>query len=236
MTGMTDGVEKQGYFVGKVVKAVTARYETKMTEPPRRYTEDALIADMLSAHKFADTPQDQAILKETEGLGTSRTRAATIEGLIQGGFLISRKKRKLFEITSSDVARMTLANLPPVLTGVATTAKWEVAFKMIEKGQATPAQVRQALKNNLDFIVKTAKDTGRINLPGVERKDSVKASPAGQPASTRFSSMGAQPSAGAQKSFSGGASGVASAPSSAGNSKGASSAGAAGKSGSGWFR
>lgn len=157
---------KSPYYVGQVVKAVAARYEKAMTEPPKRYTEDTLIADMLAAHKFAASEQERAILKETEGLGTSRTRAATIEGLIKGGFLVSTKKQKLYELKSSEMSRVTIARLPEVLTSVATTAKWEVAFKMIERGAATTDQVRQALKANLDHIVRVAKDTGRIDVSG----------------------------------------------------------------------
>lgn len=157
---------KSPYYVGQVVKAVAARYEKAMTEPPKRYTEDSLIADMLAAHKFAVNEQERAILKETEGLGTSRTRAATIESLIKGGFLISTKKKKLYELKSSEMSRVTISRLPDVLTSVATTAKWEVAFKMIERGSATPDQVRLALKTNLDHIVRVAKETGRIDVSG----------------------------------------------------------------------
>lgn len=154
-----------GHYVGKIVKAVAARYDAKMTEPPPRYREDTLIADMLAAHKFAGSEQERAILKETEGLGTSRTRASTIEGLIQSGLLVSKKKKKLYEITSSDVARSMMAHLPQVLTSVATTAKWEVAFKMIERGTTTPVQVRQALASNLQHIVEIAKGTSLKMAP-----------------------------------------------------------------------
>lgn len=162
----TQGQAQSAYFVGKIVKAVSARYDSKMTEPPKRYTEDTLIADMLAAHKFAANDQERQILKETEGLGTSRTRAPTIEGLIKGGFLVSKKKKKLYELQSTEIARMTTAHLPELLTSVATTAKWEVAFKMIERGSAQSAQVKQSLKTNLDFIVKTARETGAIKVPG----------------------------------------------------------------------
>lgn len=165
------GKQSGGHYVGQVVKAVAARYESKMTEPPKRYTEDTLIADMLAAHKFASNEQDRAILKETEGLGTSRTRAATIEGLIQAGLLVSRKKKKLFELTSTEVARRMMSHLPDVLTSVATTAKWEVAFKMIERGQTQPEKVRAALAANLDHIVDVAKATGSLKMSGASPSD-----------------------------------------------------------------
>ena len=68
------------HYVGQVVKAVAARCESRMTEAPPRYTQDTLVADMLAAHKFAKTEQEKVILRETEGLGTSRTREPTITG------------------------------------------------------------------------------------------------------------------------------------------------------------
>lgn len=153
-----------GYHVGMVVNAASARYDSNFTEPPPRYTEDTLIEDMLGAHKFAKNDQDRAILKETEGLGTSRTRAATIDGLIQSGLLIATKKKKLIQIVSSEAARTTVAHLPEILTSVATTAKWEYAFKLIDRGEIQPEQVRQALSDTVKFIVKTAKETGAIKL------------------------------------------------------------------------
>lgn len=187
------------YHVGKIVKAVAARYDARMTEPPKRYTEDTLIADMLSAHKFASNDQERQILKETEGLGTSRTRASTIDGLIKGGFLESKKKKKLYELRSSEIARMTISHLPDLLTSVATTAKWEVAFKMIERGNAQSSQVKQALKVNLDFIVKAAKDTGSIKVPGMAAGSSgpSKRFPAAKPTATAAATRFAQASQGA---------------------------------------
>lgn len=228
---MTTPQGQSGYYVGKIVKAVSARYDSKMTEPAKRYTEDTLIADMLAAHKFAANDQERQILRETEGLGTSRTRASTIEGLINGGFLTSKKKKKLYELQSTEIARMTIAHLPEMLTSVATTAKWEAAFKMIERGGVQSSQVKQALKVNLDFIVKTARDTGAIKVPGATPggagasagpKRFTAAKPTPSTASTRFAqaSQVSQPKAPA----------AAAAPS----GKGAAAGG--GKGISSWFR
>lgn len=184
---MSNEATEKSYFVGKLVQAASARYESCMTTPPDRYTEDTLVADMLGAHKFAKSDTDRAVLKETEGLGTSRTRAATIDGLIKGGFLESTKKKKRFELRSSQMARLITAQLPEVLTSVATTAKWEVAFGMIEKGKAEPAQVREKLKQILDYIVQTAKATGSIKTG-----EAVARSPGGTSSAPggRFSGMG----------------------------------------------
>lgn len=159
------------HFVGKVVRAVSAKCEAKMTEPPERYTQDSLVSDMLSAHKFAKNEQERAVLKETEGLGTSRTREPTITDLIRRGFLDSKKKGKRHEVISSDLARKTIDGLPDVLTGVGTTARWEAAFKLVERGKATPAQIREHLKANLDHIVGIAKSSkGKMEISAPAQK------------------------------------------------------------------
>lgn len=154
------------HYVGKVVRAVSARCEEKETTPPKHYTEDTLIADMLGAYKFAKNDQDRTVLKETEGLGTSRTREPTITSLVKKAMLISQKKGKLHQITSSDMARATIAALPPMLTDVSMTAKWEIAFKMVERGQVSPEKVNAHLKANLDHLMELAKASkGKINIP-----------------------------------------------------------------------
>lgn len=158
--------EQSKHYVGQVVNAVSARCEANMTQPPARYTQDTLVADMLAAHKFAKNDSERAVLRETEGLGTSRTREPTITGLIRRGFLTSQKKGKRHEVISTQMAGATIDALPEILTGVATTAKWEVAFKMIEQGTATPEKVRQLLKLNLDHIVGIAKGSvGQVKFP-----------------------------------------------------------------------
>ena len=58
----------------------------KMTSPPKRAME--------TASKYIEDENQREILKETGGIGTPATRAATIEKLIDNKF-ISRKKKNL---------------------------------------------------------------------------------------------------------------------------------------------
>jgi len=129
------------YEVGQIVRAVSARYETKKTEPPPRYSQDTLVDDMLAAHKFAKTAQDREILRTVEGLGTSRTRLSIVDGAVRRGFLLSTKKGKRHELRSSDMARAMCDAFPAILKDVAMTAKWEIAFSMIERGEVGISQV-----------------------------------------------------------------------------------------------
>ena len=145
------------YAVGQVVGAVAARYETSKTKPPERYTESSLIDDMLNAHKFANSDVERKILRETEGLGTSRTREQTITGLINKRLIQSTKKGKSYELISDQFARTVVSNLPDYLSGVATTAKWEVAFSMIESGKVSSEAVMGKVHELLSVLVSDAR-------------------------------------------------------------------------------
>lgn len=145
------------FQVGQVVHAAAARYESKVTTPPPPYTEDSLLDAMLTAYKFATSEEDRAILKSTEGLGTSRTRIATITNLISRGLLLSVKKGKKHELHASDMARSLVKALPPHLTNVAMTAKWEIAFDMIEKGKVEWRAVVDRQYQFVELIVEQAR-------------------------------------------------------------------------------
>lgn len=161
--------ETTKYAVGQVVGAVAARYEASKTKPPERYTESSLIDDMLNAHKFASSDAERRILRETEGLGTSRTREQTITGLINKKLIQSTKKGKSYELISDHFARTVVANLPDYLSGVATTAKWEVAFSMIESGKVPPEAVMAKVHELLAGLVSDARArqaTGTLRTAG----------------------------------------------------------------------
>lgn len=158
---MTDN---NAHYIGKVVSAVSAKFDEKFTEPPARYTEDTLMADMLAAHKFAKTDADRAILKEV-GLGTARTREPAITSQIKKEMLLRKKKGKKYEITSSVDAKTLVRALPEVLVSVTTTAKWELVFKMVERGETTPEKVRIYLKKTLTDLMRIAKESkGKLIL------------------------------------------------------------------------
>lgn len=143
------GKSFSAYHVGKVVKAVSARVESKVTQPPERYTQDTLLDAMLAAYRFATSEKDREVLRQTEGLGTSRTRVQIIQNLISRGFFTSTKKGKRHELVSTDFARQLIGALPKMLTDVAMTAKWEIAFGLVEAGKL---DWRQVVDHNYQFV------------------------------------------------------------------------------------
>jgi DNA topoisomerase-3 len=161
-----DFTENGAYKVGRVVGAVSASYERCETEPARRYTQSDLIDDMMAAYKFAANDQERQVLRQIDGLGTSRTRESTITALIERGFLQEKKSRRgKSELTPTPLARAIVEHLPESLTNVGTTAKWELAFRMIEEGRAEPEQAKRYLRATLEQIVKDAQGKGRIQMP-----------------------------------------------------------------------
>jgi len=73
--------------------------ETKQTQPPKRYTEATLLADMESIAKFVTDPAKKAMLKadpelgKQGGIGTEATRAEILGTLIaRRGFIKNDKK------------------------------------------------------------------------------------------------------------------------------------------------
>lgn len=161
-------VNVSAYQVGQVVHAVTARYEGKKTAPPVRYSLDTLLDDMLAAHKFAKTDADRQILKQVEGLGTSRTRQAIIDGLVKRGFFITRKLGKRHEVRPSEMAVAMCAAFPALVKDVAMTAKWEIAFSMVEQGKVDIARVIDRSYEYVHEVVAIAKSqagTIRFQMP-----------------------------------------------------------------------
>ena len=102
---------------------ISASVREGKTNPPKHYTEDSLLAAMETAG--VDEMPDDA---ERKGLGTSATRAATLEKLVSTGFL-QRKKKQLIP---SDKGVHLIAVLPEGIKSPSLTAEWESMLKQVE--------------------------------------------------------------------------------------------------------
>lgn len=145
------------YGTGEVVTAAGAELAKGKTTPPPRYTEDSLIRDMENAWKFARTPEEKAMLKQTEGIGTARTREPTLANLLKRELLISKKVGKKHELRSSPIGREMIGRLPVWLTDVTTTAKWETLLSAIEKGEIEASQVMESQIAHVVQVIERAK-------------------------------------------------------------------------------
>ncbi|GHV47673.1 DNA topoisomerase [Clostridia bacterium] len=96
------------------------------SQPKKHHTEDTILSAMETAG--ATGMPDEA---ERRGLGTSATRAATLEKLIKSGF-VERQKKNLIP---TDKGKNLIAILPTSLTSAKLTADWEQKLKQIENGE-----------------------------------------------------------------------------------------------------
>lgn len=151
-------VNTGAYEVGQVVNAVNARYASEKTSPPVRYDMATILDAMLSADRFASTKEDKEILRSVEGIGTARTRQGIVDGLVKKGLLFTSKKGKRHELRPDEIAIQLRSKLPPILCDVTMTAKWEIGFSMIEKGEVEWRQVVDKTYGFVEHIVMQAKE------------------------------------------------------------------------------
>ena len=106
--------------------SVTASVREGFTQPPKHYTEDALLASMESAGA-EDMPEDV----ERKGLGTPATRASIIENLVKSGLLERKNKQLLPTDRGANLVKV----LPDSVKSPMLTAEWEERLKRIELGE-----------------------------------------------------------------------------------------------------
>ena len=141
------------YRVGTIIKAASARVEKAETKPPPYYTEQSLLDDMCTAHRFARTDEDREILRRVAGIGTARTRASIIEGLIRRGLIERKKAGKSQQLHITHEGRQVLQKLPDSAKDVALTAKWERALGMIAEGKASGDQLIAKVEQTLQMVM-----------------------------------------------------------------------------------
>ena len=126
--------------------SVTANVSEHFTSPPKAYTEDTLLSAMERAGA-EDMPEEA----ERKGLGTSATRAATLEKLVQMGF-VQRKGKQL--VPTKDGINLAVV-LPESLTSPALTAEWENRLTEIAKGNADADEFMAEIEAQVRQLVKT---------------------------------------------------------------------------------
>lgn len=110
--------------------------QSKVTEPPKRFSEETLIAAMVDLHKYTDDPAAKARLKEGKGIGTSATRAGIIAEARDRGFLVPAKDSKKRFMTSES-ARVLLAALPASVKDPTVAGMFKIALDAVADGEMT---------------------------------------------------------------------------------------------------
>lgn len=127
----------------------TPSLQKKQTQPPKYYTEGTLLRAMESAGKTVDDEDLREAMKEN-GIGRPSTRAAIIETLFKRRYI--RRERKNIIATQAGIDLIDTIN-QELLKSAKLTGIWERRLRMIERGDDSPAQFLDQLKQQIHQIV-----------------------------------------------------------------------------------
>ena len=133
---------------------LATQVQAKKTQPPKPYTDATLLQAMENAGRTISDEELKQAMKDS-GLGTPATRAATIERLIEVGYIT--RSGKALRATPKAFSLMQI--LPEQLRSAETTGKWERALGRIARGegQVTPDAFLHSIRRFAAFIVEDAK-------------------------------------------------------------------------------
>ena len=120
------------------------------TSPPHHFTEDTLLHAMETAS--ADSMPEGV---ERQGIGTPATRAATIEKLVQKGFLERKGNKKTKVLLPTDKGKALITVMPEEMQSADMTADWEAKLLQIERGEMEPETFMTEIKEMISSLVTT---------------------------------------------------------------------------------
>ena len=127
-----------------------AELKEGQTSPPKHFTEDTLLHAMETAS--ADSMPEGV---ERQGIGTPATRAATIEKLVQKGFLERKGDRKSKILLPTEKGRAFVTVMPEQIQSPEMTADWENKLLRIERGEMEPEEFMTEIKEMVSSLVNT---------------------------------------------------------------------------------
>lgn len=126
----------------------SAKVKEGKTSPPKHFTEDTLLSAMETAG--ADEIPEEA---ERKGLGTPATRAATIEKLVQRGFMDRKGDRKAKHLIATDKGNSLVTVMPEQIQSASMTAEWEQKLLAIEHGEYDTADFMDGIAGMIAGLV-----------------------------------------------------------------------------------
>ena len=127
-----------------------AELKEGQTSPPKSYTEDTLLSAMQAAG--ADS-MPQGV--ERQGIGTPATRAATIEKLVQKGFLERKGNKKTKVLLPTGKGKALITVMPEEIQSPEMTADWETKLLQIERSEMEPETFMTEIKEMISSLVTT---------------------------------------------------------------------------------
>ena len=135
---------------GTMVDVEAAEVKEGKTSPPKHFTEDTLLSAMETAG--ADETPDEA---ERKGLGTPATRAATIEKLVQRGFIERKGDKKTRQLIATDKGSSLITVMPEQIQSASMTAEWEQKLLQVEHGELDAGDFMSGIEGMIANLVTT---------------------------------------------------------------------------------
>ena len=126
-----------------------AELKEGQTSPPKHFTEDTLLSAMQAAG--TDSMPEGV---ERQGIGTPATRAATIEKLVQKGFLERKGTKKTKVLLPTDKGKALITVIPEEIQSPEMTADWETKLLQIERGEMEPSEFMTEINTMITELVK----------------------------------------------------------------------------------
>lgn len=136
------------------------KLDSKMTQPPKDYTEAMLLRGMETAGRNIDDEEMRQAMKEN-GIGRPSTRAAIIETLFKRNYIRRDKKRILPTPTGIELIGL-IRN--PTLKSAELTGQWERKLRQIEKGELSSELFLEELTGLVREMVQEVKSDGSGKL------------------------------------------------------------------------
>ena len=137
---------------------VVAELKEGQTTPPKHFTEDTLLHAMETAS--ADSMPEGV---ERQGIGTPATRAATIEKLVQKGFLERKGIKKTKVLLPTDKGKALITVMPEEIQSPEMTADWETKLLRIEHSEMEPETFMTEIKEMISSLVTTTETVKGAN-------------------------------------------------------------------------
>lgn len=119
--------------IGDDISVLSSKVTKHSTKPPSHYTDGTLISAMENAARQVDDKKVKEALNKC-GLGTSATRAAIIEKLIENNYV--QRWKGFLKPTQKGMDLIEI--VPEELRSAEMTGKWEQALSSIEVGKMDP--------------------------------------------------------------------------------------------------
>ena len=129
---------------------IGAELKEGQTSAPKHFTEDLLLHSMETAS--ADSMPEGV---ERQGIGTPATRAATIEKLVQKGFLERKGNKKTKVLLPTDKGKALITVMPEEIQSPEMTADWETKLLRIERSEMEPEIFMTEIKEMISSLVTT---------------------------------------------------------------------------------